>query len=233
MAEDSGNNNMRWIAAAAAVVVGAGLIGGAIALSGDDDGGDPPASAENTAANEESSSGADPTVSGDDCRLSVDGVVITHDPRTVAGFEQAGITVEGITPAVRIADVQHSMKVVSSTQIGCDDLSGYVATRGGIRWRLGEDQAIEMRRMRLDIANRTMTVYPRSTGFQGIDVSSLDLGTAQRVDDGDQVTITVPLALTPQAAQLINENLGGILGSADSAAVGTATISAHRVEARS
>jgi hypothetical protein len=221
------SNNLRWIAAAAAVVIGAGLIGGAILLRDDESSEDPPASVAGDSVGT-SEVGAAPD---DACRLRVDSAVITHDPATIAGFAQAGIRVEGISPAVRVGDVAHSMRVVSSTQISCDSLTGYVGLRGGIRWSLG-DRAIEMRRMRLDIGNRTMTVFPRSTGFQGIDVSSFDVGAAQRVDEGDRVTITVPLALTPQAAQLINDGLGGILGAADSAAVGTATVTATKVAAR-
>jgi hypothetical protein len=206
----------------AAVAVGAALVGGTLLVSNSSD---EPEATESPASAEAAPAAA----AGDDCRLAVDSAVITHNPETVAGFEQAGISVEGISPAVRVGDVAHSMRVVSSTQIDCDTLGGYVGLRGGIRWRLG-DRAIEMRRMRLDIGGRTMTVFPRSTGFEGIQVSSFDVGEAQREESGDRVTITIPLALTPQAAQLINDGLGGILGQADSAAVGQATITARKVQ---
>lgn len=225
----------RRVIGAAAVVLGAGLVGGVLILGNSGDSGSNSRSPASPDASQAPPPGAEaPVVPADgDCRLKVDAVTIAHAPETVAGFAQAGIEVDGISPATRVADIEHSMRVVSSTQINCDAETGYIGLRGGIAWRVGEDVAMEMRRMRLDIGNKTMTVYPKSVGLDGIPVADFDTGVGTRVDDGDRVIFTVPLALRPEAAQLANDALRGVLAQSDTAAFGSATFTATKVQAQS
>ena len=178
---------------ALAIVLGTGLIGGAFVFSNSGDGdSDSANSADPSSAQPQATpppGGVAPVVKADgDCRLRVDSVSIAHSPETVAGFTQAGIEVDGISPATRIADIEHSMRVGSSTQINCDATSGYIGLRGGIAWRFGDELAMEMRRMRLDVGNKTMIVFPKPRGFDGIAVADFDTAAGTRADNGDTVT---------------------------------------------
>lgn len=196
------------------LTIGVGLVAllaialsiGLVLASGADD--DPPGPGDDRTASAATTSEAGVDLADlEQCRLAVRSAVLGPDPETVRSWSAAGIQIEPIAPASLVGGAAIATRVTSSTEIPCDATSGYIGTRGGMRFRLG-DRVAELRRVRLDLAAGTMTIFTASTGFDGILSSDLPIRGADRVQQGSEVTIVVPLRSTPDFAGAANVALG-------------------------
>lgn len=217
----------RTIAAVAAVVAVAAL-GTAIVLATNGDDESSPAAADagaasGTAAAASSAPGL-PTIDpgeladGESCYFDVKSADLRPDPATAAGWQELGLQMRPIMPGVG-TQTGVSFKVTSSTGVTCDLHAGVVGTRGGMKFTLGEN-SLDLRRTRLDFGTGLMRMFPRSTGFDGIEASGLTLGESTVVQTGNEITVIVPLRATPDVAGQMNLALGQEVFSGD-ATVGT------------
>lgn len=219
----------RTIAAVAAAVaifaLGTAIV---LATNGDDDA--PSATADAGAAPAPDTSAAassaaglpmiDPgeLAEGESCYFDVKSADLRPDPATAAGWQELGLEMRPIMPGVG-TQTGVSFKVTSSTGVTCDLHAGYVGTRGGMKFTLGEN-SLDLRRTRLDFGTGLMRMFPKSTGFDGIEASGLTLGKSTVVQTGNEVTVIVPLRATPDVAGQMNLALGQEVFSGD-ATVGT------------
>lgn len=155
---------------------------------------------------------------GQECFFDVKSADLRPDPATAGGWQEIGLAMRPIMPAVG-TPTGVSFKVTSSTAVACDLHSGVVGTRGGMKFTLGEN-SLDLRRTRLDFGTGLMRMFPRSTGFDGIEASGLTLGESTVVQTGNEVTVIVPLRATPDVAGQMNLALGQEVFSGD-ATVGT------------
>lgn len=207
---------------------------GILLANGGDDGSPSPDEAS-------AASGADPTRTAEfavepvassdpeECRLEIRTAVFGPDPDTARAWAAAGVRLQPIAPATVAGTVSLALEVTSSMGIPCDASSGYVGTRGGMRF-IVEDRVAEMRRVRLDLAAETLTSYAVSTGSEAVVSSPLTVVAAQRIEEGNEITIVMPLRSTPEFAEAMNGALGSELLSADSA-FGTVTLVGEAIAA--
>ena len=231
--ENSKDRTLAMIAAGVAVIA----LGAATALaltSGGDDADPTPAAAEVPAESSpeaEAPPAAEPEPvaglaqidpgeleEGQQCRFKVASAVLRPDPETARGWQEIGLAMRPIAPAVG-TPTGVEFKVTSSTRIDCDLHRGVLGTRGGMGFALG-DRSLDLRRTRLDFGNGLMRMFPRSSGFDGIDASGLTLGDSSVVQNGNEVTVIVPLRATPDVAGQMNLALGQEVFSGE-ATVGT------------
>lgn len=225
------------------LTIGAGLvaliaiaIASGILIAGPGGGDEPPVAADEPTAPADASAtpprfAVEPAVSSslDECRLEVRTAVFGPDPDTARAWAAAGVRLQPIAPAAIAGTISLAMQVTSSAGIPCDGGGGYVATRGGMRFILG-DRVAEMRRIRLDLEAGELTSYPDATAAEAVVSSPLRAVTAQRIEENSEITLVMPLRSTGDFADAMNDALGTELLSGDSP-FGTLTLVGEAIPA--
>lgn len=214
-----------------AITIASGIL---LAAPGGDD--EAPAPAAEPAAAADSAPAApqfavEPAVSSDieECRLAIRTAVFGPDPDTARSWAAAGVRLQPIAPAAIAGTISLAMQVTSSVGIPCDGSSGYVATRGGMRFIVG-DRVAEMRRIRLDLEAGELTSYPDAAASEALVSSPLRAVTAQRIEENSEITLIMPLRSTDDFAEAMNDALGDDLLSPDSP-FGTLTLVGEAIPA--
>jgi hypothetical protein len=201
----------RVLLAVALICVGVGVLAGALLVT-------PTARPEPPASPAALAQADDPAA----CRLRVRSAMLSPHPETVRAWKRAGVRIGPISPAVAVGGAAVAMQVTGFSGVRCDATGGVVGLRGGLRFARGDRRA-ELRRARLDLSAHVMTAPVDATGAVGAAAPVLRIGRPQHIEHGEEVTIVLPLRVTPDLWGTIDVALGEEIFSAD-ATVGSLTL---------